>query len=75
LYKISLKKFNTPLTCDECFVLLEHIAEELSRGNEATRALEAVRQHLAHCPRCREHHLQRLRALEAQLLQIKKRSK
>ena len=54
-----------PLNCDECFQILEFLADEAVRGVEERYLVRAVRNHLDRCPECREHHLQRLREIEA----------
>jgi len=56
-----------PLSCDECFVILEYMAEIAIEGVEEKYLLAAVRRHLDRCPDCRKHHLQRLDRLEEQL--------
>lgn len=53
--------------CDECFAILEYLAEVAVKGAEERYLLEAVGRHLDCCPDCREHHLQRLKELEAKL--------
>ena len=54
-----------PLNCDECFIILEYLAEAAVHGAEEYYLRDAVRQHIESCPKCREHHLQRLNELEA----------
>ena len=67
LWRILLKlgRPDTTLTCDECFVLLEYLADERVQGADLKVLYQAARQHLSHCPGCREHHLERMRELEA----------
>ncbi len=55
------------LTCDECFAVLEYLADSAVAGADPDRLRRSARRHLAHCPDCREHHLRRLRELEAQV--------
>ena len=55
-----------PLNCNECFLLLEHIAELAMLGTDERFLLQAVSDHLDRCPDCREHHLERLHELETQ---------
>ena len=52
------------LTCDECFLFMEHIAEEAIAGADQESLLKAVQVHLAICPHCRDHHLRKLEAME-----------
>ncbi len=63
LLKITPARPKTALTCDECFVLLYHLAEGLASGADLDSLLQAAHRHLARCPECREHHLQRLSEL------------
>jgi len=56
---------DTTLSCDECFAILELLAEAAAAGAHAQTLREAVQRHLTHCPDCREHHLRRLYELEA----------
>jgi hypothetical protein len=53
-----------PLSCDECFVALEYLAEVAVYGADEKNLRTAVRRHLDQCPDCRKHHLQRLADLE-----------
>ena len=56
-----------PLTCDECFVILEFLADVAMGGAKEEYLLELVRRHLKRCPCCWEHHLEKLRFMEARL--------
>lgn len=58
---------NLALTCDECFAILEYLAEEAAEGADLQTLQKAAQHHLTQCPDCREHHLKRLIELEAQL--------
>lgn len=58
---------NIALTCDECFIILEYLAEEAAEGADLQTLQKAAQHHLSHCPDCREHYLKRLIELEAQL--------
>ena len=54
------------LNCDECFLVLEYLAE--MRANEGTdfrKFSELFKKHLASCLDCREYYLQQLQNLEA----------
>ena len=53
------------MNCDECFVILEYLADAAIYGAEERYLIDAIRQHLERCPSCREHHMDRLRGLEA----------
>jgi hypothetical protein len=54
----------TPLTCAECFSILEYLAElKIEAGHE--RVLRAVQRHLHTCPECHHYFDSRLQALEA----------
>jgi len=63
---------NTTLTCDECFVALEYLADRINAGADLQVVWQAAQRHLARCPDCREHHLQRIRELESQLVEQSK---
>jgi predicted anti-sigma-YlaC factor YlaD len=56
-----------PLNCDECFVVLEYLAEVAVYGATEKNLRMAVHRHLDQCPDCREHHLQRLAELESKI--------
>lgn len=66
LWRILLKLEETgvALTCDECFVILEFLADQAINGADMVQLLASVERHLARCPECYEHHLQRLHELE-----------
>ena len=53
------------LTCDECFLIIEHLADEALAAVKEEDLQTALMQHLEHCPDCQEHHMQRLSDLEA----------
>ncbi len=61
------------LTCDECFALLEYLIEiaaaDVAPQNAAgvNRLQQIAETHVAACPDCRQHHLERLHELEAHL--------
>lgn len=62
----SSSKDDTELACDECFAVLEYLADEATEGANLQVLLQTARRHLVHCPDCREHHEQRLSRLELQ---------
>ena len=55
------------LTCDECFAILEYLADEAANGADLRILRESLRRHLEHCPDCQEHYLLRLSALQSRL--------
>jgi hypothetical protein len=55
------------LTCDECFAIMEHLADQAVRGVDPDMIHTAIRRYIAHCPDCNEHHKQRLAELEAEI--------
>lgn len=57
---------DTQLTCDECFAILEYLADEATQGADPQILLQTARRHLAHCPDCRQHYEERLSRLELQ---------
>jgi hypothetical protein len=50
--------------CDECFAMIELLADLAASGGDSIAVLSAARRHLVHCPNCREQHLKRLSELE-----------
>lgn len=64
LITIKNNSASTSLTCDECFVYMEHLVEEALVGVEEDALKAGIRQHMEHCPDCQEHHLQRLSEIE-----------
>lgn len=54
------------LTCDECFAIMKHLADEAVKGADPETLHRAIRRHIAHCPDCNEHHKQRLAELESE---------
>lgn len=54
------------LNCDECFVVMEYFIELAEEGLTIEDIKKPLLKHLAHCPDCREHHLQRISELEGQ---------
>ena len=60
---------NSVLACDECFAALKYLADWLDAGGDPKVLWHAAQRHLARCPDCREHHLQRIHALEARLVE------
>ncbi len=69
LWKILLKSKGAErggtLTCEECFVLVEQLAEQVLDGADWKSAMQVAQAHLARCPECREHHWRRLSELVA----------
>ena len=52
------------LDCDECFQYMEHLADEAIAGADQEALREAVKDHLANCPECSEHHQKKLDKIE-----------
>ena len=72
LWQILVRAAESPnnvLACDECFAALEYLADWLDAGGDPKTLWHAAQRHLARCPDCREHHLQRIRELEARLVE------
>lgn len=55
------------LTCDECFTIIEYLADELASGIDLQTIKRAAQRHLTRCPDCRQHHERRLREIETTL--------
>jgi len=62
----------TVLTCDECLVALEHLADTLDATGDPENWWQAVQRHLARCPECREYHSRLVTRLESQLVEYTK---
>ncbi len=60
---VSSSKDDTQLTCDECFAVVEYLADEATAGADPQALLQTARRHLIHCPDCREHRERRLSRL------------
>ena len=71
---ISFKERNQPisLNCDECFQFMEHLADEAAAGADQASLRIAIRDHLANCPDCHEHHQERLEQMEDKIVTINK---
>lgn len=52
-----------PLTCIECFTILEYLADLTSNSNQ-NHIKQVVKEHLSTCPNCRAYYLQKLAELE-----------
>lgn len=53
------------LNCDECFLILEYLADMCVRAGVSLDLLRVMTQnHLSCCPDCREYYWQRVRQLE-----------
>jgi predicted anti-sigma-YlaC factor YlaD len=45
-----------PLSCEECFVLMDYLADLLSTGHPADLVLAMGEKYLQRCPECRQEH-------------------
>lgn len=68
LLKIQERPADIDLTCDECFTLLEYLISQVSQETYLDSLYKAARTHWRYCPKCREHHLQKLKNLEVSYL-------
>ena len=64
LIKLERQERQRPLTCSECFAILDLLSLGLELGIDLERLEQSARQHLARCPGCREQIQERLRLLE-----------
>ena len=72
LWQILLKTQAQPdaaLTYDECFAILDYLADQAADGANLESLRQAVYMHLARCPDCRERYLQRLGEMESRQAQ------
>jgi predicted anti-sigma-YlaC factor YlaD len=56
-----------PLTCEECFAILEYLAEAFEQETAAARQTQlhhVIKQHLAVCPNCQTLYQTRLAEME-----------
>lgn len=67
LIVVSESDQSVKLTCDECFNILDYLADEAIRGIDLNVLREALHRHIEHCEDCREHHLKKLEGLEVLL--------
>ena len=56
------------MTCDECFAIMEQLADEAIEGLDSEMIHHAIQRSIAHCPDCTEHHQQRLAELESEIV-------
>lgn len=47
-------KVEAPLSCEECFLVLEYYADRFEAGQPPDALQAAVREHLARCDDCRQ---------------------
>lgn len=57
----------TPLTCGDCFSILEYLADLNQENGDTPSLIQKARQHLVTCPDCHTYYQQRLDELEAKL--------
>ena len=55
------------LTCDECFIILDHLAGMALAGAKDRDLKIAVRSYLAHCPDCADYYERRIEGLQSWL--------
>ncbi len=63
----SQKEEIRPLTCSECFEILDYLAENLPRNEDGFQrdiVQQAAKRHLSTCPDCELYYLKRLQELE-----------
>lgn len=52
------------LNCDECFQVMEYLAEATLAENQTDKIRVILQEHMKHCPNCREHHEQKFIEME-----------
>lgn len=52
-----------PLSCDECFVLMDYLSDLLSNGHPPDQVLPLAEKYLERCPACPEKHQQAMAEL------------
>jgi len=58
------RKEDIPITCDECFILLEYDADLLATGAQFDELQPVIKKHLQVCSRCRLQLIRRIAELE-----------
>jgi hypothetical protein len=58
------------LSCDECFILMEYLADLNGVALSPDAIKKALLKHFDHCPGCYQHHLKRLNELTEKWNQI-----
>lgn len=67
LWRLLIESRKRPLSCAECFTVLEYLAETIphnENGYDLKRLRAAADQHLATCPDCHDYYLQQLDEME-----------
>lgn len=54
LFRMLARTQDSEYSCDDVYRLLDEFAEAVARGEDTTRFMPQVQQHLAMCPDCRE---------------------
>jgi len=66
LLAATIQKEGVSLSCDDCFAILEYLADLRARVGVSIDLLRMLaRNHLSCCPNCRKYYLQRLEQLES----------
>ncbi len=65
LLAVAMLQKEKPLTCDECFAILDYLADIVDMTNVDQEMLQKVtRKHINRCPGCRDRYLERLQKWE-----------
>lgn len=64
LIKVKQMEPGESLTCTDCFAIMDLLLLGAELGLDFNRLQQLARDHLAHCPGCRERLLARLEQLE-----------
>ena len=65
LLKTAVPRSNSPLSCADCFSILEYLADLGPAPDDWPTLVQRARQHLATCPDCQAYYQARLDALAA----------
>ena len=65
LIQTATPNAQTPLSCADCFAILEYLADVDVAGADRNMLVRAAQKHLATCPDCQEYYQRRLLELEA----------
>ena len=66
LLSVSSNQQTQSLTCDECFIIIDYLAQLASQTElDETNLQQLTRKHLKSCPDCRDRYMKRLRKWES----------
>ena len=70
LWQLLIEAGKRPLSCPECYLILEYLADTLphnENGFNPAELHEAIDKHLSTCPDCHHYYQQQIDELKAQI--------